>query len=150
MKEFREIYTNPGSPIHILYGPKVQKDGSIELVEIGKENTDEYIQSFEEVTDMSFILAKLETGDMSVLNRREAFYGDFSEVPKTFAEVLQLRIDAQNTFDHLPVDVKEKFDNDVNKFLATAGTEDWRKKLFPESDVAEAVVPDDSEREVVE
>lgn len=149
MREVKEIYTNPGSPIHVLYGPKVLKDGTIELVEIGKENTDDYIQSFEEVTDMSFILAKLESGDLSVINKRQPFYGDFTEVPKTFAEVLQLRIDAQNMFDRLSADVKEKFDNDVNKFLATAGTEEWRKKVFPKPDVPDPV-PDDPEREVTE
>lgn len=145
----REIFTNPGSPIHILYGPKVQKDGSIELVEIGKENTDEYIQSFAESTDMSFILAKLAVGDTSVLQRRQAFYGDFTSAPSTFAEALQLQIDAANTFDHLPLDVKQKFDNDVNKFMASAGSEDWLKKmdLWKEPDPG---VPDPEEKEVSE
>lgn len=121
-------FSNPGDPIHIIYGPKVNDDGTIDLVEIGKENTDDIIESHRESTDMNVILDKIAAGDVSVLEQRKGMYGDFTEMPKTYAEALQMQIDAEKMYNELPVEIKNKFDNDKNKFFATAGTEDWFDK----------------------
>lgn len=118
-----------GDPIRIIYSPQVNKDGSISIVASGKEDFQAYIQSFLSSTDMAYIMASVNAGDLSVLNRMNGMYGDFTKVPKTYAEFLQLQIDAKNTFDKLPVDVKLKFDNDVNKFMVNAGENDWFDKL---------------------
>lgn len=118
-----------GDPIRIIYSPEVNKDGSISIVASGKEDFQAYIQSFLPSTDIAYIMASVNAGDMSVLNRMNGIYGDFTKVPKTYAEFLQLQIDAKNTFDKLPVDVKNKFDNDVNKFIVNAGENDWFDKL---------------------
>lgn len=123
------IYSNPGDPIHIIYDPVVMDDGTVELVESGKENTDEIIRSYKDSCDMSVILEKYMNGDTSVIQKRAAMYGDFTNMPKTYAEVLQMEIDAKNAFDRLPVEIKEKFDNDINKFLVSSGTEEWFDKL---------------------
>lgn len=121
-------FSNPGDPIHIIYGPKVNDDGTVDLIEVGKENTDDIIESHRESTDMNIILAKIAAGDDSVLNQRKGMFGDFTEMPKTYAEALQMQIDAERMYDSLPVDVKSKFDNDKNKFFALAGTEEWLDK----------------------
>lgn len=131
-----KIVSNSGSPVKEVFGPKVRPDGSIDVVPVGKENTDRIIQSFAQSTDMSFILSKLAQGDTSVLHQRSPMFGDFSKVPSTYAEVLQMRIDAGRCFDRLPVDVKRQFDNDVNKFLASAGSPSWLEKL-------DGVLPDE-------
>ena len=123
------IYTDSGSPIHTLYAPVVDEDGNVDLVESGKENTDEYIQSFKESCDMEVIIQKFLAGDSSALNKKAAMFGDFTKMPKTYAEVLQLQIDAKKAFDELPVETKEKFDNDINKFLVNAGETEWFEKL---------------------
>lgn len=153
-----KIVSNPGSSVKEVYGPKVKPDGSIDVVPVGKENTDRIIQSFAQSTDISFILAKLAQGDTSVLHQRSPMFGDFSKVPSTYAEVLQMRIDAGRCFDRLPVDVKRRFDNDVNKFLASAGSSSWLEKLdgvLPEEfkelyKQPVDVKPGDKEKEVVE
>lgn len=124
-----KFVSNPGSPIREVYAPKVNSDGSVSVVATGKENFDQFIQSFALSTDISFILAKLSQGDTSVLHQRSPMYGDFSKMPSTYAEVLQLQIDAGRAFDRLPPDVKRKFDNDVNKFLASAGSSEWFSKV---------------------
>ena len=125
----KEFVSNPGSPIREVYAPKVKPDGSIEVVATGKENSDQFIQSFAQSTDMTFILAKLAQGDTSVLHQRPAMFGDFTKIPGSYAEVLQMQIDAARAFDRLPVDVKRKFDNDVNKFMASAGSSSWFDKI---------------------
>lgn len=133
--ERKELFTNPGDPIHQLYSPRVDSDGNITLVKAGVENTDYFIQSFAEETDINVLISRMQNGDFSMM-RSPGVYGDFSTMPKTYAEVLQLQIDATRLFDSLPADVKQKFDHDKNKFFAQSGTIEWYEKI-------ESVLPDD-------
>lgn len=125
------IVSNPGNPIKPVYKPIVNKDGTITLVQEGFVNTDEEIQSHEESVDIDVIVARYMNGDLEALNKHVGQYGDFTEMPKTYAEVLQMQIDAKNTFMSLPVEIRQKFDNDPNQFFAQSGTEDWYNKLEP-------------------
>lgn len=134
-----KIVSNPGSRIHIIYAPEVQKDGTVILIESGKEDTDEYIDSFREETEISTIIKRFQGGDVSVINQKQGFYADVTKMPKTYAEMLQLRIDSKKAYDELPTSVKEKFDNDEFKFFATAGSEDWFKKLGVIEEVNEKI-----------
>lgn len=128
----KEFVSDPGSPIHVLYSAKVDKNGVTVLEKVGEENTDDMIQAAKESTDINMIIKYYEaTGDESVLNRYVPQYGDFTKVPKSLAEFLQLRIDSQNFFDALPADIKQKFDNNSDMFFAQAGNEDWYEKLKP-------------------
>lgn len=124
-----KFVSNPGSRIHILYSPEVQDDGTIILVESGKEDTDDFIDSFREETEITTIIKKFQAGDLSVINQREGFYADVTKMPKTYAEMLQLRIDSQKAFDSLKPEIKEKFNNDENQFFAAAGSVEWLEKL---------------------
>lgn len=125
----KRFFTNPGSPLHVLYAPKVNADGSVDLVESGVENTHDYIQSFERSTDLSVILARVGAGETQLLMQRPGSFGDFTQLPSTYAEALQLQIDSNNLFKSLPVDVKNKFDNDPSKFFAQSGTKEWYEKI---------------------
>lgn len=125
----KKFVSNPGDRYHVLYAPKVDKEGNIELVEAGKEDIREKINSFAESCDISLILARVAQGDLSGLQVNPGMYGDFTEMPKTYADFLQLEIDSNNLFNKLPLDVRKEFDYDAGKFLAAAGTDEWRKKL---------------------
>lgn len=125
----KRFLSNPGSPVHVLYAPKVNADGSIDLVESGYENTYDYIQSFERSTDLSVILTRISAGETQLLYQRPGSFGDFTKMPGTYAEALQLQIDSNNLFKSLPVDVKNKFDNDPSKFFAQSGTKEWFEKI---------------------
>lgn len=125
------IVSNPGNPIKPVYKPIVNKDGTITLVQEGFVNTDEEIQSYEESVDIDVIVARYMNGDLEALNKHVGQYGDFTEMPKTYAEVLQMQIDAKNTFMSLPVEIRQKFDNDPNQFFAQSGTDEWFSKLEP-------------------
>lgn len=128
----KEFVSNPGSPIHFLYSSKVEKDGSITLEKVGEENTDDMIQAAKASTDIETIISYFnQTGDEAVLNRYSKNYGDFTKLPKTLAEFLQLRIDSENFFNALPAEIKQQFDNDSNKFFAQAGEESWYQKIDP-------------------
>lgn len=129
--------SNPGSPLKINYAPKVSDKGSVELMEIGVENFQDYIDSFRDSAEIGTVISRFQnTGDAGILQQRVGQYGDFTDAPKTLAQALQLQIDSNLLFDSLPVDIKQKFDNDRNQFFAQSGTEDWFVKMdsvLPES-----------------
>ena len=130
MKYFKnDVFTNSGDPIHIILSPVVNDDGTIDLVESGKENTDDMIQSFAESCDINIILKRVANGETELLQQRKGMFGDFTNMPKTYAEVLQLQIDSNNLFNSLPIEIKQKFDNDANKFFVSAGSKEWIDKL---------------------
>lgn len=126
----KKFVTCAGSKYKTEYSPVVEKDGSITLRPVGKIDFHAYIQSFKEQTDIHYIVNKIASGDTSML-RFDGVYGDFTQYPKTLAEVLQLQIDSNKLFNSLPVEIKQKFSNDPNKFFAQSGTEEWFKTISP-------------------
>mgnify|MGYP000734932618 CR=1 FL=1 len=54
---------------------------------------------------------------------------DFTEVPQTLAELQNIIIRAKQIWDEIPKENKMKFDNDVDKFIASFGTVEWAKNL---------------------
>ena len=55
-----------GSPIKIRYSYAITKDG-IEVVEAGKINLYEYIQSFKDSVNINTIIARYKAGDLNAL-----------------------------------------------------------------------------------
>lgn len=152
----KRFYTNPGNPIHVVYSPVVAKDGSVDLKESGFENTNEFIQSFKESTDLHTILTRIQMGETELLQKRTGSFGDFTKMPKTYAEALQLQIDSNNLFNSLPIEIKQKFNNDPNQFFAQSGNKEWFEKLEPvlpdevKSTLFPSVKPDEVNEEVKE
>lgn len=128
-QEITKFVTPAGSREKPVFSSKVKDDGEIELIETGKEDWYGYIQSFKDSVDIHLILKAATLGDTSGLQRVQGFYADVTSVPKNNAEVLQMFIDAQNNFDSLPIEIKQKFDNDFNKFFATMETQEWFEKM---------------------
>lgn len=110
--------SNLGSPVRPVYHSKVLPDGRIELEEVGKEDFQSYINSFKDSCNIELLVARAVNGDPTALMRKQAFYGDFTSLPKTYAEMLQTMNDAKVFFDGLSIVDKAKFDNDFNKFIA--------------------------------
>ena len=54
---------------------------------------------------------------------------DFTEAPQTLAELQNIMLRAEQIWDEVPRDIKLKFDNDVDKFIASYGTVEWAKNL---------------------
>lgn len=117
-----------GDPIHVLYSP-ILKDGDLILAESGKQSIPDFINSHKDLCDMNFILSRLAAGDASVLNARDAFYADVSELSWNRAEMLQHVSDMQMYFDHLPDDVRAQFGDSFATWIAQAGTSEWSDKM---------------------
>lgn len=107
----------PGSVEHTLYSSRIADDGSVELVESGKENIYEAIQSHKDSCDIHVLLARYHNGDVTALSRVQGTYGDFTSMPQSYAELLNMVIKGENLFNSLPVEVRAKFDHSLEKFI---------------------------------
>lgn len=121
--------TCSGSREKVLYSSKVCPNGEIQLTASGKEDIQEYINSFRESTDMSYILHQLSLGNTAVLNQKQMLFGDFTECPESLAEAQQMLIDGENAFYKLPLDVRQQFNNDFRNWLFTSGQPEWMEKM---------------------
>ncbi|UPW41008.1 internal scaffolding protein [Sigmofec virus UA08Rod_5764] len=123
------VYQEPGSQVKTLYGPIFDKQGHMSLQETGQENIYDYIQSHADSVDIHVILKQFQQGDVSVLSRVQGAYGDFTQMPKTFAEALNTLIAAEQYFNGLPVDVRAQFGHNFNQFIASMDAPDFTSRM---------------------
>lgn len=106
-----------GDPEKILYSAKFDEMGVMDLVETGRENLYEYIQSHKESCDIHVILERFARGDVGALERVQGVYGDFSNLPKSYADMLNLVHSAEDAFSRLPVDERAKYGHSFERWL---------------------------------
>lgn len=111
--------SNVGDRIKQLYEARVDNNGAIDLVEAGRENLYDYIQSFKESCDINTIVKRFAAGDTDVLARRQATYGDFTQLPGTYAELLNTVIQGENYFNSLPLETRAKFNHSFREWMAS-------------------------------
>ncbi len=151
------IQSNPGNPIKKLYSGSYNERGQVELKEDGTENIYDFIQSFAESTDIHAILRRFENGEVDVLEKVQGFYGDVTEMPKTYAEALQRISDSEKVFMSLPVDIRAKFGHSFSEFLAASNDADFLERLGvqvndplapePEPEIVQPVVKEEVVKE---
>lgn len=139
-----DFLTCPGELMKPVLSGKLMPDGTIKLTEIDQIDIKAEINSHASTCDMAYILSRLRQGDVSVVNVTPGVYGDFTQFPKSYAEMLQLVQSGEDVFAGLPLDVRNKFDNDVSKWFASIGSDDWRLAMnipnpVPTVDVQPAV-----------
>ena len=143
------IQSNPGNPIKQLYAGSYNERGQVELREDGTENLYDFIQSFAESTDIHAIMRRFENGEVDVLEKVQGFYGDVTEMPKTYAEALQRIADSEKVFMSLPVDVRAKFGHSFSEFLAASNDADFLERLGVQVDAPAAPEPEPDVKPVV-
>ena len=136
------VTQNPGSRIKQLYTAKVDRDGVLELCPSGTENIYDYIQSFKDSVDINVIVQRFANGDVTALNKVQGNYGDFTEFPKTYAEMLNVVIAGREYFDSLPVETKAKFHHSFAEWLSDMDDmSEWLKLMGLPEDVSAPGAP---------
>lgn len=116
-RETMKFLTCAGSRIHVRYEPRF--DGSsIVLEEIGREDVQEKINSFGRFTDLHYMLHRLSVGDQSVLNSNVPLYGDFSGLPSSPVDVINIIHGAESRFGQLSMEERSLYNNDFRAWLA--------------------------------
>ncbi len=133
------FHSEVGDPVKILYSPEFDKNGVMTLKESGRENLYDFIQSHKDSVDIHKIMQRFEEGDVNALSKVQGQFGDFSQFPKTYAEMLNQVIEGENAFNGLPLEVREKFGFSFQQWLASAGSDEWKLKMGFASDTVPSV-----------
>lgn len=124
----KDFVTPSGDRLHENFVGKLNlENGLVELKSVGFTDVFEEIQSHVLESDIGTLIKRAEAGDLSAFS--SAVFGDFTEMPDSFAEALNVVMEAEREFNNLPADVREKFDNDYHKYITTAGSDDWLSKM---------------------
>lgn len=103
-------------------------------------------QSFKAECDIRNIMHKYKrTGILTHATSAQAIYGDFVDVPD-YQESLNIVIDAQNTFDSLPADLRKRFGNDPAHYLSFASDPNNRDEMIKLGMIIPVVVQPDSSK----
>lgn len=124
------IVTNPGSEEEIIWAMKITESGDQEFYVKGKTNVYEKIQMFADECDLEQILVRCtQTGDISLMNQRQPFFMDLEDIPDNIFEAHRKIKEAEQVFMNLPLEVRQSYENNFDKFLADFGSEKWMKAV---------------------
>lgn len=146
--------SKPGSGIKDIYKMHVDADGKRELKKSGEYNLYADIQSYKDSVSIDYILSRFINGDETALSRVQGIYGDFTEMPRTMAELQQRVIDAEHLFNSLPLDIREQYNFSASEFFAQLDSDKTKAIFAPpdeaEETILEQTVESDLLKEVVE
>lgn len=132
---FKSMYNRPatiaaatGTEFDKTYTMILDKNGHKHLKCTGETNRYKKIQSHLEECLVENILAKA-TMDPSVLNKRQGTYFDSTQMPKTLAEAQNAILALNQEFEKLPAEIKQKFNNSPEQYVAAYGSKEWGDKM---------------------
>lgn len=134
--------SNVGSGMKDDYKMHVDDDGKRELRKSGEYNLYAEIQSYKDSVSIDYILSRFVNGDETALSRAQGIYGDFTEMPKTMAELQQRIIDAEDLFYQLPLDIRAQYNHSPSEFYAQLDSEKT-KNIFKVDDKAKEDIKSD-------
>lgn len=125
MMQFRTMYDDfervpscSGNTEEVEYAPVIGEDGVLSLEPVGTVDIRAMIDSYRESCDLNVLLARYANGDASALSARQGSYFDAVDMPKSYAEMLNVINTAESEFMKLPLDVRERFDNSFHRWLS--------------------------------
>ena len=133
----QRYHVSVGSPEVQQYRPMYDSDGVLQLEPTVTHDLYAEIQSYAQSCDLQTIINRYFNGDPGALSRVQGVYADLTGMPDSIHEVYNLMEQAKSDFGRLPADVKDKFGNDVMRFLSALGTPEWRDamQIKPEPEV---------------
>ena len=133
--KFRSIYSNdssdfrsnPGQHIVDEYGLVTSDDGVTSVGVVGQKNLDAIIQSNRDNGNIALLVARYNAGDTDALNKVKGVFGDFRNMPTTYAEMVSRLNECRVVFEGLPIEIKEQFDNNPDVFWSEFGSDKFNK-----------------------
>ena len=123
--EHKHYYAPAGERIEVRHRAEMDANGRRKLVPDVKVNIWDMIQSHAEECEIENIIRRALNGDPFALNKKNGNYMDITEMPKSIAEAQQLVINLKLQFDKLPLEIKNKFENNPELYIAQYGTDYW-------------------------
>ena len=129
--EAGRTFSAVGSPDKVVYSARYCDDGTIEIKEKGKESLYDFIQSNRDSCDINLLVARFANGDVDALSQVQGAFGDFTQFPKTYAELLNRVNQGRLMFDELPLEIREKYNHDFGQFMAAMDKPDFWEQFKP-------------------
>ncbi len=123
------VYTDPGKSEVNVYGARYDDDGHLSVTVTGKKDVYPEIQASALSCDINYLISRFAAGDATALSKVQGTYGDFTQFPRSYAELLNQVNRGSELFDALPADVRARFDNSLGVFMQSAGSQEWMDKL---------------------
>lgn len=95
----------------------VDEKGHCKLVQVGKENRQGIIESWEDSVDIHSLLSRYLDGDANALERRQAMFADITGLPDNVHAYHDAAATAQSVFDSLSPDVRSFYGDSLQDFL---------------------------------
>lgn len=121
--------TASGTEEEYTYEMTIDKNGHKEIKRSGKTNIYEKIQASYEDTKIENIIKRAMGGETSGLMAHQGQYLDITNAPQTLAEAQQAIQTAKNVFEKLPIDIREKYEMSVEKYIADIGSDNWMTNM---------------------
>ena len=96
------------------------------------------------------IINRALNGDPFALNKKIGNYMDVTEMPKTLAEAQQIVINLKERFNNLPAEVRAKFENNAEIYVASYGTDDWVEKVGLKEKLEQKAMQEAMQKEINE
>lgn len=116
--------TPTGNGLENIYEYRINNKGQKELQLVGEKNLYDEIQSFHEECKIENILKQVGIGDYSSF-KPDGMYADITQIPTNLIEAKKEIMKLENVWNKLPTETKNKYDNSVETFIASAGSEAW-------------------------
>ena len=123
---------NPGSRLATIHKVRIDDNGHKTLMATGeKKNAYAIIQKHADEVDIYEIMRRCEIEGYQILDAKQVYEGDVTMTPKTMMEAMQKLQDAENNFNKLPLEVREKFNYSFTEYIAQADKdlEKWSKNM---------------------
>lgn len=125
-----------GEEYEMRHRASIDKNGVRTLIRDKKVAIYELIQASREECEIENIVKRAIMGDYNALNQSQGVYADITGMPKSIAEAQQMIIDLKEEFEHLPKDVRAKFENNAEMYVAEFGSDDWLEKTGVKDKIA--------------
>lgn len=129
LRGHKRIFSSHGEREKRVFQPVFDKRGIWHLEQTDTSNTYLEIQSHADSVDINVIMARFRAGETDVLQQIQNQYGDVSEMPTNYADIVNAQLKAEALFKSLSAEIREKFNNSVEQFMARIGTKDGLEVL---------------------
>lgn len=129
------LFSPPGDEYSPVYAEDVDDRGVACIVKVSEEKIQDKIEACKEQTLIYNILNSFDDG--TLLNKAQGVYADLSAMPDNIHDAYQSVRDARMIFNGLSDDIRQRFNNSFDEFIASSFLSDFNDKLKKNTNVVE-------------
>ncbi len=129
------LFSPSGDVFSPIYAEDVDDRGVACIVKVSEEKIQDKIEACKDQTLIYNILNSFDDG--TLLNKAQGVYADLSAMPDNIHDAYQSVRDARMIFNGLSDDIRQRFNNSFDEFIASSFLSDFNDKLKKNTNVTE-------------